>query len=220
MMKSRLCECGCGEPTTIARSNSSRFAHVKGLPMRFRRGHYLKLHPITKQYPRPSITERFWKNVDKSGDCWIWTGATTGNGYGTIRYRGKQEGAHRVAWILTNGDITAGLLVRHSCDNSLCVRVDHLSLGTTADNSRDAVSRGRQARGGRSGHSTHPECTARGERNGSAVLTVADVTRIRQLHSSSGLSLKEIARRLSVSDVTIGHIVRRKTWQHVEDFAQ
>jgi len=27
------------------------------------------------------VSARFWSKVDKSGDCWIWTGARDGKGY-------------------------------------------------------------------------------------------------------------------------------------------
>lgn len=208
MTTPKLCECGCGQPAPIAQKNYPKFGHVKGQPMHFCRGHYLKLHPLTKGYYRPPIEERFWKYVDKSGDCWTWTGSVAGNGYGAIRCNGKQEGAHRVAWMLAHGDIPAGLVVRHSCDNPLCVRVDHLSLGTVAENSHDMVSRGRAPRVG-------PKSPRRGERNAAAVLTEADVRTIRQDHAT-GKDTKALAQQFNVSAGTIRHIVTRLTWKHVE----
>jgi hypothetical protein len=86
----------------------------------------------------------FWENVDKTGDCWLWTASLRGAGYGQVRYKGKQQIAHRVAWILTHGPIPDGMLVRHKCDVLRCVRPDHLELGTHADNTRDMDERGRR----------------------------------------------------------------------------
>lgn len=37
--KPGLCECGCGEPTPIARRNHTAYGWVKGQPMRYLRGH-------------------------------------------------------------------------------------------------------------------------------------------------------------------------------------
>lgn len=208
MSTPKLCECGCGRRAPIAQKNYPKFGHVKGQPMRFCRGHYLKLYPLTKGYRRPPIEERFWKHVDKSGDCWTWTGSVSGNGYGAIRYNGKQTGAHRVAWILAYGDIPNGMVVRHSCDNPLCVRIDHLSLGTVVENSQDMVERNRASRIG-------PKSPAQGERNGSAILTESNVRTIRKEHSA-GKTTKALARQFNVSVATVQHIVARLTWKHVE----
>lgn len=84
--------------------------------------------------------------------CWIWKGTFSGhNGiyYGTITHAGVNFKAHRLAWELANGrKIPDGLLVRHSCDNSMCCNPSHLDIGTVQDNADDKVKRGRQGRRG------------------------------------------------------------------------
>lgn len=45
--------------------------------------------------------------------------------------------------MLINGPIRDGLYVLHKCDNRLCVRVDHLFLGTQKENLADMRSKGR-----------------------------------------------------------------------------
>lgn len=35
----RLCECGCGKETTLAKSTSTKWGTVKGMPLRFLQGH-------------------------------------------------------------------------------------------------------------------------------------------------------------------------------------
>lgn len=82
------------------------------------------------------------------GPCVEWPQATSANGYGVTWRGGKTVGAHRATYEDANGPIPVGLVVRHRCDNKRCVRLDHLELGTPADNSRDMVERGR-SRGGR-----------------------------------------------------------------------
>jgi transcriptional regulator with XRE-family HTH domain len=106
--------------------------------------------------PRPvvrklSIEERFWAKVDKNGpvpshcpdvgQCWIWTAAkvgSQGDQRGSFRRTSRRsELAHRVSWELTNGSIPEGLVVCHRCDLGLCVRPDHLFLGTQEENMLD-----------------------------------------------------------------------------------
>lgn len=69
---------------------------------------------------------RFWAKVDKTGSCWVWTGAHNGLGYGTIRWRGKVMRAHRVAYGLLVGEIPAGLTIDHLCRTRDCVNPQHL----------------------------------------------------------------------------------------------
>lgn len=86
---------------------------------------------------------RFMKHVNKTDTCWLWTGSIDVSGYGDCWFRGKTDGAHRVAWLIFNGEITDGLFVLHRCDNPKCVNPEHLFLGTHSDNMRDASSKGR-----------------------------------------------------------------------------
>ena len=92
---------------------------------------------------RPSFEDRFWGNIDKSGACWEWKKHKHKNGYGGLRYKGKQEYSHRVAWIISFGDIPDGLYVCHRCDNPSCCNPSHLWLGTPADNMHDRDAKGR-----------------------------------------------------------------------------
>ena len=107
--------------------------------------------------------EQFWAHVRKSDGCWLWTGYVDHRGYGRLTWRGQNYRlAHRVSYELAHAD-PAGLCVCHRCDNPLCVRPEHLFLGTRADNNRDMVAKGRQAAGERSGAHTHPEKIVRGD---------------------------------------------------------
>lgn len=94
---------------------------------------------------RGTIAERFWYRVpERGGGCWIWKGQVQLNGYGRFDSGGgKQRGAHRVAWELTNGPIPSHLEICHKCDVRDCVNPSHMFLGTRKDNMQDASAKGR-----------------------------------------------------------------------------
>lgn len=89
---------------------------------------------------------RFWTKVDKSGDCWVWTGAKTKKGYGIFRESMRQAGglwrAHRWAWREANGPIPDGMEVDHECRNRACVRPSHLRLATSLQNKQNRRCKG------------------------------------------------------------------------------
>lgn len=93
------------------------------------------------------IVARFWGKVQQTPTCWLWR-ASTVRGYGQFAYSrpgapNVKVYAHRMAWILTHGPIRDNYSVLHRCDTPLCVRPDHLFLGTQADNLNDARAKGR-----------------------------------------------------------------------------
>ncbi len=85
-------------------------------------------------YTAPTADQRFWSKVDKSGDCWLWTGAKDALGYGHARSGGEPQRAHRLAYELAKGPIPEGLLIDHLCHTPSCVRAEHLRLATFKQN--------------------------------------------------------------------------------------
>lgn len=111
---------------------------------------------VYQRFPRP-LAVRLWERVDKSGDCWLWTGPCNNKGYGVfgIGHSGKTT-THRLSWELTFGVVPAGLFVLHRCDNPPCCRPEHLFIGTNSDNIKDSVAKGRFRAGFKE---KHPACS-------------------------------------------------------------
>lgn len=138
--------------------------------------------------------------------CWLWNGEASRKGYGKVMARGKKRLTHREAYEATHGEGSAeGLVVRHRCDTPACVNPSHLEIGTIADNNRDMIERGR-----------HRYVAHKGEANGSAKLTEADVQAIRATYVpySDAHNQYVLAAAFGVDRSTIGQIIRRKIWVH------
>lgn len=104
---------------------------------------------MNNQRPIKSIEESFLENIiypDNLNDCWIFK-KLNAEGYGRINKRINKEKkvflAHRFSYEHHIGPISNGLLVCHKCDNPRCVNPKHLFLGTTLDNTRDMIAKGR-----------------------------------------------------------------------------
>jgi hypothetical protein len=158
----------------------------------------------------------FWTKVRIGGleECWEWIPKPSSCGYGNVTYKGKQRGAHRLAFLLTRGEIPDSLFVLHRCDNRRCCNPCHLFLGTQTVNIADKVAKGRQATGDRNGARLHPERVPRGSRNGSAKLTEAKVAKLRELRRQ-GWPLKRLAKRFGLCVDMVWRICDGRAWSHI-----
>lgn len=160
------------------------------------------MKPRNRIYTRTSIVDRFWKYVQKTDTCWLWTGATHEFGYGVIRNSAGTKPAnvkaHRLSWEIHNGPIPDGLNVCHHCDNPPCVNPDHLFLGTDADNVADMIAKGRQVYGG----------TPAGETHHQRKLTDAQIGEIRSLYATGIISLPELSKYYGVSHTSIDRWIK------------
>lgn len=165
--------------------------------------------------PHENPADLFWKKVNKTDGCWLWTGKVAKDGYGqfsvTLPRVGLAVGqptkqrhvrAHRYSWELTNGHPPpSGLVVLHGCDTPLCVRPDHLSVGTQLENRLDCKNKGR---------------TAKGERSGQAKLSAGQVLEIRR-QAKAGVPIADLAKTNGISCPGVYAIINRRTWAHLPE---
>lgn len=151
--------------------------------------------------------DRFWGNVDKEKSktsydgkrCWEWTAGCTSTGYGQFLIEKKKYKPHRISYFLYFGELPDDLGVLHHCDNPVCVRPDHLFLGTPKENMNDKVSKGRQSHG---------------ENHYASKLSDKQIDEIRRRYKfrdKTGNSGRDLAREFGVVFQTISDIVRRKS---------
>ena len=136
----------------------------------------------------------FWRQIKKTKKCWIWTGYIDKDGYGILGLH-KNTRAHRIAWMLQNGEIPKNMCVLHKCDNPPCVNPKHLWVGTHQENMQDMKLKCRFS-----------------IRN---KLSKRNIFKIRKLKYNFNPINKYIAKIFNVDTSTINRIVNRKTWKHI-----
>lgn len=148
----------------------------------------------TGRYKTPTVEDRFWDRVVIAGpdDCWEWQGSRN-RGYGLLGSHGLSLRANRVAYVLGHGPIPDGFMVMHSCDNPPCCNPAHLSLGTGADNTADAVAKGRMTG------------APKGLANIHGKLTDDDVRAIRAARAA-GEPCRSVAERFGIHPVHVSYI--------------
>jgi hypothetical protein len=152
--------------------------------------------------PRVRFEESYMP--EPNSGCWLWLGRERGsNGYGGIKADGAYWVAHRYSWHLHCGEIPAGALVCHKCDNPACVNPKHLFLGSNTDNVRDMHRKGRWIPG--------QQNPARGATHPLAKLTEDIVLGIR----SDKRAQRAIAKEFGVSQTLVWRIKAMKTWSHL-----
>ena len=136
---------------------------------------------------------RFMAKVDRTGECWLWTGGKNRDGYGVMKMDNMKL-THRLSFLYHHGEIPVDCVVRHKCRNRHCVNPDHLEVGTQSDNMKDRIR-----------DETMP-----------VKLTADQVTQIRIL-AEIGIDRRyeTLAELFGVSSSTIKYVVRRRYWKHI-----
>lgn len=92
---------------------------------------------MTVHVPTNFDADAFWAKVDRTGECWLWAGATL-RGYGrvTVRTDGSATTmqAHRIAYELLVESIPDDMQLDHTCRVRSCVRPNHMDVVTNREN--------------------------------------------------------------------------------------
>lgn len=125
------------------------------------------------------------------------------NGYPMKKVKGKKSIMARYVYEeYYKKEISKGLMIRHRCDNKLCINPLHLELGTHMDNMQDKIDRNRQHKG---------------EQINTAQLTEQQVREIRKtLAIRKYGDIRRVAKEYAVSTAAISNILRNKTWKHIK----
>lgn len=134
--------------------------------------------------------------------CKVWDRARR-NDYGVVMIARKLWLVHRWAWIQHHGEPPRDKpLVLHRCDNPPCFELDHLFVGTDADNHADKMSKGRQS---------HAYGARYGESNPAAKLTDDQVSEVRRKYATGQVLQRELAVEFQTTQGVISMIVNNKT---------
>lgn len=187
-----FCKCGCGRLTRLAYQNHTKNGWRKGSPLRFIAGHQRRMPAM------PTFLSR----IQKTSECWNWTGGCFVDGYGRFVHNHKVYKAHRFSYEIYFGAIPDGFMVCHRCDNKPCVRPSHLFLGVAKDNSVDAMLKDR---------------VAYGESHGRAKLTADDARSIVREYRDGRASQNALSRRFGVAPNAIWCIVHGLHWRRATE---
>lgn len=116
--------------------------------------------------------------------CWIWQGTKIPLGYGRVNRDGRETFAHIYEWERVNGPVPAGLELDHLCRVTSCCNPAHLEPVTHAENMRRAA-----------------RC----------VMSEGSVAEVRRL-LATGITGREIGRRLGIHDRIVSSIKCGKAW--------
>jgi hypothetical protein len=145
---------------------------------------------------------RYLSRVDVRGpdDCWLWLGGVNQDGHGVAWIGGYSHKpyAHQIAYVIHNGPIPEGMIVRHSCDVPRCQNPAHLLIGTHKDNTADKIQNGRS--------------NMKGKRR--FAFTDEQVLELRK-RRQAGERIDHIARSIGEERTLTGNAIRGKTYKHV-----
>lgn len=181
------------------RRKSAEYCHAHYARF-LRHGDTFADQPLVRVVRGDALTRFQARVVSTPSGCHEWQGGKLTDGYGSFRFENKSWPAHRWIWVQSHGAIPKGSVVRHKCDNPPCVNIEHLELGTVADNANDMVTRGR---------------SKVGVLNGANKLTEQQVLEIKTAILGRTAKQKDLAMKYGVTPTLITAIKQGRVWTHI-----
>jgi DNA-binding transcriptional regulator YiaG len=158
--------------------------------------------------------ERIIKKIDvtnlQKDSCWIWNGTVQdhkgkGHQHGVFWYKSKYVQIHRIMYHNFREDVPiykpGGFIILHKCshtNNGRCINPWHLDLGTSKENTKDAII------------SNSLTLYGKNEENPMSKLTNDKIIEIRNL-KDLGISQKQIAKIYSINQSQVSRYWNNKT---------
>jgi plasmid stability protein len=137
-----------------------------------------------------------WK-VNENTNCWEVTSHKPNcDGYPCIQDNHRPKTICRFNYEKSYGEIPRDKVLRHTCDNRLCINPEHIIIGTQKDNMQDMIDRNRNVKG---------------ESVGTHKLTEEDVINIR----ASNEGAVPLAKKYGIHYSNIHFIRKRQSWKHI-----
>lgn len=145
---------------------------------------------------RTKTVDDFLEHTLPRGDCLEWTRCLNTDGYPRCLWRGNSNGkVHRIVYgLIHHKECLVDKVIRHTCDNPLCINPTHLVSGTPRDNMKDRDLRGR---------------------SGTTKITAKEVALIRTMWATGKYTQVQLGELFNVNYRTISYIVRKLTWRWV-----
>lgn len=138
--------------------------------------------------------------INENG-CWeIISHKPQSNGYVMLTLNTFRQSAHRYYYEFFNKKIGKNLLIRHTCDNKLCINPNHLLEGTHKENYEDAASRNRNTK-----------C----EKVWTHKITSKEVKEILGDERERKIIVKEYSKKYNLSKSQIRNILNGRCWRSV-----
>lgn len=152
-------------------------------------------------YNKLPLIDKLISKTTTQGDCIIFLGQKSRTGYGKLRIHGKLKSAHRIMYEIHHGEITSGFVVMHKCDNPSCINIEHLRLGSQAENIKDM-------------HEKNRAVFNRGINHPGAKLTLLEANQIKATYKSHDRKngATALSKYFGVHRRTIEHVIKNKHW--------